>query len=131
MRCHLHLVGPLGFRLDERALRRAGLDYWPLLSWSYHENLEHFVKEVGVSREIWCVETGGGEPYHRVKYSRDCVLVFGSETCGLGQEDMVSLGGRRCFIPMMESRVRSLNLSNCVAVVLMEALRQCGQFDLV
>lgn len=123
-RCTLHLVGPLGFSLNDRALRRAGLDYWNLLSWKYYENIRDFAKFNDQRLKFWCVETGLGPAYYDVSFDVDSALVFGSETSGLTPEDLFILRAQCCHIPMWEPGVRSLNLSNSVAIVLYEALRQ-------
>ena len=126
-RSTLHIVGPVGFRLDDKALRRAGLDYWPLLQLRLHENIAALLSALPAGLPIWCVETGPSSPYHAIAYPPQCAFAFGPETCGLSPETIAQLGGRRCHIPMPEPRVRSLNLSNCVAIALYEHLRQHPQ----
>ncbi len=120
----LHIVGPIGFRLDDATLRRAGLDYWPLLQLRLYENITAFLATFPDNLPIWCVETGSSPAYHTIAYPSECAFAFGSETCGLSPQTISQLGGRQCHIPILEPRVRSLNLSNCVAIVLYEHLRQ-------
>ncbi len=120
----LHLVEPLGFSLDERHLRRAGLDYWDYLKLVKHRSLDDFLKTVP-GKNLWFMTTKSRRLYTDVEYGLDDYLVFGKETAGL-PEELLSAYPERCIrIPMGEN-VRSLNLSNAVAVVLYEALRQQG-----
>ena len=120
----LHLVGTLGFRLDNRLARRAGLDYWELAHVHVHQTWEDFREQTG-GRRKWFFSTSGGVSFWEASFQINDVLVFGSERTGL-PDDL--LGGHRSevlAIPMMPER-RSLNLSNAVAVALYEALRQLG-----
>ncbi|AEF94565.1 RNA methyltransferase, TrmH family, group 2 [Desulfotomaculum nigrificans CO-1-SRB] len=120
----LHLVRPLGFSTDDRHLKRAGLDYWHLLDLHYHDSLQE-LKEQYPNGRFWYFTTKGGKPHHRVQYRPDDFLVFGKETAGLPRE-VLSQNPDYCLrIPMLET-VRSLNLSNSVAIALYEALRQLG-----
>jgi tRNA (cytidine/uridine-2'-O-)-methyltransferase len=125
--CRLHLVKPLGFRLNERAARRAGLDYGGAKDATLHEDWaacrEHFA-----GRRLFAVTTRGGVPYTSPAYVADDVFVFGPETRGLPAELLEEFPPeRRVRLPMREGS-RSLNLSNAVAVMLYEAWRQTG-FD--
>ncbi|WP_422446955.1 tRNA (uridine(34)/cytosine(34)/5-carboxymethylaminomethyluridine(34)-2'-O)-methyltransferase TrmL [Thermoanaerobacterium sp. DL9XJH110] len=122
--CVLHLVGPLGFSLDDRYLKRAGLDYWPLVDVRYYENYREFVeKNPGAS--MYFLTTKAKKCYADVTYEPGCYLVFGKETAGLPQE-LLNAHRERCVrIPMVDD-ARSLNLSNSVAIVVYEALRQNG-----
>ncbi|AGL01858.1 tRNA (uridine(34)/cytosine(34)/5-carboxymethylaminomethyluridine(34)-2'-O)-methyltransferase TrmL [Desulfoscipio gibsoniae] len=120
----LHLVKPLGFSVDDKHLKRAGLDYWHLLTIHYHDNFTDFLKAYpGCS--FYLATTRAGRVYTDVQYGPDDFLVFGKETAGL-PEDIIRRFMDRCIrIPML-SEARSLNLSNSVAVILFEALRQNG-----
>ena len=125
-RCRLHLVGPLGFRMDDASLRRAGMDYWEFVDWRYHDSFGGVMGARDPASAVYCVETTGGECYADVRYRPGDYLVFGRETLGLRRATIEQAGGRCVRIPIAEPRARSLNLSNSVAVVLYEALRQNG-----
>lgn len=118
----LHLVEPLGFSIEERQLKRAGLDYWQYLKLERHLNLESFMQNI-FGKNFWLVETKGQQSYAEVSYQPDDYLIFGKETAGLPAELLEAYPDRCIRIPMGKD-VRSLNLSNAVAVVLFEALRQ-------
>src|ERR1044072_156057 len=123
----LHIVGMTGFRLDERAVRRAGLDYWPEVSVQRHRDLESLRSDLPESRFVYFT-TKAEQPYFEWRFQTDDCLVFGRETKGLS-EDLLHANWERCVtIPMLNSKVRSLNLANAVAIVLYEALRQTGRF---
>ena len=121
----LHIVGVPGFRLDDRAVKRAGLDYWPEVEIHRHPDLPSLHKEVNEARFIY-LSTKGEIPYTDFTFDeRDC-LVFGRETRGL-PEAVLRANWERCLtIPMSNPRVRSLNLAVAVGIVLFEALRQTG-----
>ena len=117
----LHLIRPLGFDISERAVRRAGLDYWHLVDVREYENLDDFFSKNDV-RQMWCLSTKAPRSYTEAAYGPDDFLVFGRETRGL-PESLLSRVYDRCLrIPMVPG-ARSLNLSNSVAIVLYEALR--------
>ncbi|MBL4762136.1 MAG: tRNA (cytidine(34)-2'-O)-methyltransferase [Gammaproteobacteria bacterium] len=121
--CQLHLIEPLGFDLDEKKLRRAGLDYHDLTNLTRHTNYDAFLKAVQGQRIIACT-TKGSRLYDQVNYQKDDVLLFGSETAGLPESVHQSLDQElRVRIPMQANN-RSLNLSNAVAIVSYEAWRQ-------
>ncbi len=120
----LHLVEPLGFRVDEASVRRAGLDYWPHLQLHRHESLQAFLQEHR-SAPMYFASTRGSVPYTQAAYPDGAFLVFGKETAGLPQALLDEHPGRVIRLPMKRD-IRSLNLSNAVAVVLFEALRQLG-----
>lgn len=123
--CHLHLIEPMGFDLEEKKLRRAGLDYADLARVSRYPDYPAFLAAMG-SRRIFALTTKGQRSYTDVAYREDDVLLFGSETAGLPAEIREALGSDHCLrIPMMPG-ARSLNLSNAVALVSYEAWRQCG-----
>jgi tRNA (cytidine/uridine-2'-O-)-methyltransferase len=120
----LHLVRPLGFSLDSRHLKRAGLDYWDRLELYMHDDLEEILSHDS-GRNFFFATTKAAQDYSRIKYPDEVYLVFGKETQGL-DEDLLYKNKERCIrIPMRED-IRSLNLSNSVAVVVYEALRQNG-----
>ena len=126
----LHLIGRLGFRLDDRSLRRAGLDYWDAVTCRRHPSLADFEKalphEEGIpfSGRLLCFSARAEVPYTRAAYRAGDCLVFGSESRGLPDGLLRRPGGQTCTIPMPAGRVRSLNLATAVGIVLYEALRQ-------
>jgi tRNA (cytidine/uridine-2'-O-)-methyltransferase len=123
--CHLHLIEPLGFDLEEKKLRRAGLDYADLARVTRHADYESFLKEMA-GRRIFALTTKGSRNYADAEFKADDVLLFGSETAGLPQYIRDELGVEHCLkVPMIGSS-RSLNLSNTVALVSYEAWRQVG-----
>lgn len=119
----LHLIGRLGFRLDDRSLRRAGLDYWPAVDVVRHVTFEDFETAVADLR-IWCVEAPCARPYTRADFADGDCLLFGGESKGLPPGVRERYAGRVLGIPMPTGKVRSLNLATAVGVVLYEALRQ-------
>jgi tRNA (cytidine/uridine-2'-O-)-methyltransferase len=124
---HLHLIGPLGFELDDTRLRRAGLDYHEYARLSVHDDLAAFIAAVAPAR-IFALSTRGTVRYDAVGYSANDAVLFGSETSGLPAEVLASIPSeQRLRLPMRPDN-RSLNLSNAVAVVAFEAWRQIG-FD--
>ena len=118
----LHLVKPLGFSIDDRQLKRAGLDYWPFVKLFIHENLDEFMSECADKRMFFAT-TKGEKLYTEVSYKDEDMLVFGKETAGLGSALLQRRAEDALRIPMYEGQ-RSLNLSNSVPIVLYEALRQ-------
>jgi tRNA (cytidine/uridine-2'-O-)-methyltransferase len=125
-RATLHLVEPCGFQLDDRQLKRAGLDYWPHLKWQRWPDWPAFQQQLLPGARLWLIESRGARHYAEVKYEADDFLVFGRETAGLPRKILEQYPGAWLRIPMFHPGVRSLNLSNCVALVLYEALRQQG-----
>ncbi len=119
----LHLVGPLGFRIDNKAVRRAGLDYWPHVNLRHHRKLEELYKAVPGARFFYFT-TKAQQPYTSITYQPGDCLVFGSETRGLPRELLEANWERALTIPMRSRQVRSLNLATAVAIVVYEALRQ-------
>lgn len=120
----LHLVKPLGFSLDEKSLRRAGLDYWPYVMLEIHESLEDFLEKYG-DRRMWLSTTKGEKLYTEADFHDEDMLLFGKETAGLPRDFIESRKDRAIRIPMSkETRLRSFNLSNSANIVLFEALRQ-------
>ncbi|PRR84590.1 tRNA (cytidine(34)-2'-O)-methyltransferase [Clostridium vincentii] len=119
----LHLIKPLGFELDEKHLRRAGLDYWKDLNLEVHESYEDFMNKYG-NEKIFLASTHGGEHYDEVSFKTGDFIMFGKESAGTPEE--VHVAHENIRIPMIKSSTRSLNLSNTVAIVAYEALRQIG-----
>lgn len=118
----LHLIEPLGFRLGEKELRRAGMDYWQDLDVTRYVNWEDFL-EKNPDAKIYMATTKGKHVYTEVKYEPDCYIMFGKESAGIPEEILVEHEEDCIRIPMLDE-IRSLNLSNSVAIVLYEALRQ-------
>lgn len=120
----LHLVKPLGFSIDDRQLKRAGLDYWPFVKLILHESLEDFLLEWG-DRRMFLATTKGVQRHTDVRYQDGDLLVFGRETRGLPAEFIQARREQTIRIPMSgDTRLRSINLSNAAGIVLYEALRQ-------
>lgn len=120
----LHLVKPLGFSTDDKHLKRAGLDYWHRLDLYYHENFNELQQKYPTGR-FWYLTTKASKSYADIKYLPNDFLVFGKETAGLPKELLAANPDNCIRIPMLPEN-RSLNLSNSVAIVLYEALRQQG-----
>jgi len=120
----LHLVGPLGFDLSEKAVRRAGLDYWPYVKLSRHGTWENYI-ETQKPRKVWLFSKFGERVYHTADFDPRDALVFGSETKGLGEAFLSRFSSEQILkIPIVTDHVRSLNLSNAVSIALYEARRQ-------
>ena len=122
----LHLIEPLGFKLDDAQLKRAGMDYWQHVHWKRWPGWAQFLKSVEPAARLWFIESGGPRLYTEVSFSPGDFLVFGRETAGLPKVLLEENPDRWLRIPMFNPEARSLNLSNCVALVLFEALRQQG-----
>ena len=121
---HLHLVKPLGFDIDEKAVRRAGLDYWPYVNLTVYESLDEFLSK-NTNRRMFLATTKGGQRYTDVEYSDDDMILFGRETAGLPRDFIEQNSSMAIRIPMSkETRLRSLNLANSANIILFEALRQ-------
>lgn len=118
----LHLIEPLGFRLDEKSIRRAGMDYWQKLDVTRYVNWEEFLNKNPNAR-IYMATTKGKRLYTEVSYEPDCYLMFGKESAGIPEEILIQHPEECIRIPMI-GETRSLNLSNSVAIVLYEVLRQ-------
>lgn len=124
----LHIVGVTGFRLDDRAVRRAGLDYWPEVKLSRHRDLEALSDALPSARFLY-LTTKAERSYTEWQFELDDCLVFGRETRGLPVE-LLRANWERCLtIPMLNPNVRSLNLATSVGIVLYEALRQTGALN--
>lgn len=120
----LHLIEPLGFRLDEKSIRRAGMDYWEQLDVTRYINFDEF-RERHPGAKIWYATTKAKHLYTEAAFGQDDYIMFGKESAGIPEELLVENEETCIRIPMM-GEIRSLNLSNSVAVVLYEALRQNG-----
>ncbi len=118
----LHLIEPLGFRLDERSLRRAGMDYWKELDVTSYINYEEFLEKNPGAR-LYFATTKAERMYTEVRYEPDCYIMFGKESAGIPEELLVEHREECVRIPMIGG-IRSLNLGNSAAVILYEALRQ-------
>ncbi len=118
----LHLIEPLGFRLNEKEIKRAGMDYWEKLDVTRYINFEEF-KEKHPNAKIWMATTKAKHVYTDVEFGPDDFIMFGKESAGIPEEILVDYEETCIRIPML-SEIRSLNLSNSVAIVLYEALRQ-------
>lgn len=125
----LHLIEPLGFRLNEKEIRRAGMDYWEKLDVRRYMNYEEFLRETKEDREgcpgakIWYATTKAGRTYTEVSFGPEDYLMFGKESAGIPEEILVENEEQCIRIPMLPE-IRSLNLANSVSIVLYEALRQ-------
>ena len=119
----LHLIKPLGFSLEDKYLKRAGLDYWHLLDIYIHENFDEFLTLHGENKNIYFLTTKGNISYTENTYNLDDILVFGKETAGLPPKMLESYPASWIRVPMVPG-ARSLNLSNAVAVVSYEVMRQ-------
>lgn len=120
----LHLIKPLGFSVDDKYLKRAGLDYWELLDIRYYENFQDFMeKNQGI--RLWMATTKARHIYTEVAYEENDYIMFGRESAGIPEEILMAHEAGTIRIPMLEV-ARSLNLSNSVAIIIYEALRQQG-----
>ena len=124
-RTPLHVVGVTGFRLDDRAVRRAGLDYWPEVQLHRHRDLDALKQALPAARLLYFT-TKAEQSYAEWSFAEGDCLVFGPETRGLPEELLRANWGRCLTIPMPNPRVRSLNLATSVGIALYEALRQTG-----
>ena len=118
----LHLIKPLGFDIDDKAVRRAGLDYWKDLNLKCYDNFDDFV-EKNPNAVIYMATTKAKKSYADIRYQNDCFIMFGKESAGIPEEILLKYRENCIRIPMLE-KYRSLNLSNSAAVILYEALRQ-------
>ena len=118
----LHLIKPLGFDISDKAVKRAGLDYWWLVDVRVYENLEDFFSKNQVE-QMWCLSTKAPRAYTEARFHDGCYLFFGKETKGL-PEDFLEAHAESCLRIPMRQEARSLNLANSVAITVYEALRQ-------
>jgi len=124
----LHLVGELGFSTSDKAVRRAGLDYWHLVTVMEHPNLEHCLKEIGETTPL-LISTGAAHSFKDAPYTPGCTLVFGAESKGLPQEIRDKYTNTTFGIPTCSKTVRSLNLGNAASIVVFKALEVIGNLD--
>jgi tRNA (cytidine/uridine-2'-O-)-methyltransferase len=122
----LHLIEPFGFDLDDRQLKRAGMDYWQQVDWKRWPGWAAFQAQVPTGARLWFVESHGPRLYSEARFAAEDYLVFGRETAGLPRQLLETNREQWLRIPMFNAASRSLNLSNCAALVLYEALRQLG-----
>lgn len=123
-RSRLHLIRPLGFDISEKAVRRAGLDYWHMVDLTVYDNIDHFFS-LHPQPDVWLATTKAPRDYSQARFSPDCWLMFGKETAGLPEWLREKYRSRCIRIPMRED-ARSLNLANSVAILTYEALKQNG-----
>lgn len=123
----LYLIGNLGFRLEDKYLKRAGLDYWKFLKLTVCPNMEEFERLTQGKRKILAT-TKGNCPYYRFSYQENDILIFGSESCGLPKDYILDNLNHSVTIPM-PGQVRSLNLSNSAAILAYDALLKTGYFS--
>jgi tRNA (cytidine/uridine-2'-O-)-methyltransferase len=122
----LHLVEPLGFEISDRALKRAGLDYWPFVDLRIHRSLDGFMRDFA-GRPMYFITTKGRRRYTEADFEEGAMFLFGKETAGLGEAILRENADRTLRIPMLPNeRLRSLNLANSAAIILYEALRRRG-----
>lgn len=128
--CKLHLIKPLGFNIDDKQVKRSGLDYWPLLDIEIHESFDDMLEKYP-DANIY-LSTTKGSPYHHdeISYTNGDFIVFGRESSGLPDYIRDRYIENRIRVPMVSTTTRSLNLSNTVAIVVYEALRQLGFPDM-
>ncbi|WP_352417968.1 tRNA (uridine(34)/cytosine(34)/5-carboxymethylaminomethyluridine(34)-2'-O)-methyltransferase TrmL [Proteiniborus sp.] len=127
----LHLVKPLGFSIDDKHVKRAGLDYWSLLDLHVYENLEEFFQKNDISK-FYFATTKGRQSYTDFTFEEGAFLLFGKETAGLPKEILSKYPEKTMRIPMVkDERARSLNLSNSVAIIVYEVLRQLNFPELI
>lgn len=122
----LHLIEPFGFKLDDKQVKRAGMDYWQHVRCTRWRNWTLFRNSLPPDARLWFIESGGSRHYAEVIYEPGDYLVFGRETAGLPQDLLAAHPDSWLRVPMFNAASRSLNLSNCVALVLFEGLRQQG-----
>ena len=122
----LHLIEPFGFQLDDAQLKRAGMDYWQHVQWQRWSGWAAFSTQIAPDACLWFIESGGPRTYTQAEFHSQDYLVFGRETAGLPKKLLQDNREHWLRIPMFNPEARSLNLSNCVAMVLFEALRQQG-----
>jgi tRNA (cytidine/uridine-2'-O-)-methyltransferase len=125
-RSQLHLVEPLGFEMSDARLKRAGMDYWRQVQWRRWPAWVDFQRQLPAGARLWFVESNGPRLYTEAAFGPEDYLVFGRETAGLPRKFLEENRHTWLRIPMFNPQSRSLNLSNCVALVLFEALRQQG-----
>lgn len=126
----LHLVGPLGFSIDDKQVKRSGLDYWPNLELKYYKSRQEWLDSLRGDERIFLIETGSTQTVFDIQFREGDFLVFGRETKGLPADIMEKFANNIYSIPF-PGEIRSFNLSNCVAMVMGEGLRQLGANSLL
>lgn len=123
----LHLVGPLGFSIDDKAVKRSGLDYWPNLDLAYYKNKQEWLGSLSKEQRprVHLIETGSQKTVFDIDFKEGDHLVFGRETTGIPKDVMAEFSDQVYSIPF-PGKIRSFNLSNCVAMVMGEGVRQLG-----
>ena len=127
-RTALHLIEPLGFSLNDRYLRRAGLDYWPRVRFAVWPDLAAYIDGPGQGRRLIATSAKGGQAVHRMEFTTRDSLLFGPETRGL-PDPVLNMTTFRVCIPQHPDTVRSLNLSTAAGIILYQALMHCGTLD--
>ena len=122
----LHLIDPLGFEINDARVKRAGLDYWKYLQIVRHKNLKDFYASIPPETQTVFFSTKAKSSFFESRFKKGAYLIFGSETTGLGKEILEKFSENIFQIPQYDDRVRSLNLSNAVSIVVYEAIRQLG-----
>ena len=123
--CKLILVGELGFSLDDKYLKRAGLDYWPHVQWEHIKSTSDYINSLQEeSINPWLFSTKGAKTYTNASFSTNETFIFGSETEGLSEEIRTTFSDQCLKIPMKNPNIRSLNLANSVSIIVYEAIRQ-------
>jgi tRNA (cytidine/uridine-2'-O-)-methyltransferase len=126
-KCKLHLIGPLGFRMDESALKRAGMDYWELVDYQIWKNWDDFF-EVVKEKDFFLLSSKAKNSIYEQTFPKDCYLIFGRETKGLPESLLEKYENRAVKIPMLNEEARCLNLATSVGIVVYEALRKMNIF---
>lgn len=121
---HLHIIKPIAFDIDEKAVRRAGLDYWKFIQLHVHESIDDFFNSIPDDAQKVFVETRNDHTIYDVSFKRGCYIFLGKETTGIPKALLEKYSEHIASIPMYDDRVRSLNLSNCASIVAYEAVRQ-------
>ena len=127
-KCRLHLVKPIGFKIDDTSLKRAGLDYWQFVDLVVWDSAEDFYDKNDIERMHFFSKKGSVR-YDHAEYSKGDFLIFGPESTGLDEKLLAKYPNKTRYIPMPDERVRSINLSSAASVVLFEAMRQNGFFN--
>ena len=122
--CQLHLVGDIGFKLDNKKMKRAGLDYWNEIKMDYYPDLQKYHNNLTKNNRFHLLTTKSPFAYTSKKFKKDDYFVFGSETKGISEEILKNHWEKTCTIPIKNKKIRSLNLANSVGIVLFEAIRQ-------
>lgn len=122
----LHLIEPFGFELTDKKLKRSGMDYWKSVEWKIWPDWHAFFGSLGSDRTLYFIECGSANSYAETRFKEGDILVFGRESSGLPESLYKKNPDQWISIPMPNKDSRSLNISNCVAIVLFEALRQNG-----